>query len=186
MSYCLRAQTAKFIVAIVIASLAGGCSTVWYGGAPEPSFDVNKDLERLAQQFEPGDSIAEFYKTPSVALRNKFTTGRVTMMNIRYIQFVRQLTAERQSLDSAVAMLTLGLNLAGTSAASAGTKTILAAIAAGVTGSKEVIDKNYFFEKTIPALVAQMNADRKKALIDRKSTRLNSSHIQKSRMPSSA
>jgi len=161
----LRTATARVITAIVIAGLVGGCSTARYGGAPEPSFDVNKDLERLAQQFEPGDSITEFYKTPNVALRNKFITGRITLMNIRYIQFVRQLTVERQLLDSAVAMLSLGLNLAGASVAASGTKTILAAVAAGVTGSKEVIDKNYFFEKTIPALVAQMNADRKKALI---------------------
>jgi hypothetical protein len=167
MSY-LRTAVAPVITAIVIASLAGGCSTAWYGGAPEPSFDVNKDLERLADQFEPADSITEFYKAPpseALSLRNKFITGRVTMMNIRYIQFVRKLTSERQLLDSAAAMLTLGLNLAGTTAGSAGTKTILAAIAAGITGSKEVIDKNYFFEKTIPALVAQMNAERKKALV---------------------
>ena len=68
------------------------------------------------------------------------------------------MTAERQLLDSAAGMLELGLNLAGTAVAAAGTKTILSAIAAGVTGSKEIVDKNYFFEKTIPALVGQMNA----------------------------
>jgi len=165
MTSYLKTAVAPVITAIVMASLSAGCSTAWYGGAPEPSFDVNKDLERLAQEFKPADSITDFYKNPNVDLRNKFITGRVTLMNIRYIQFVRKLTSERQLLDSAVAMLTIGLNLAGTTAGSAGTKTILAAIAAGVTGSKEVIDKNYFFEKTIPALVAQMNADRKKALI---------------------
>lgn len=160
-----RSSCTKVIVAAAVVSLLVGCSTMRYGGAPEPSFDVDKDLERLAQQFEPGDSITEFYKNPSEALRDKFITGRLTLMNIRYIQFIRQLTSERQLLDSAADMLTLGLSLAGTSVSASGTKTVLAAIAAGVTGSKQVIDKNYYFEKTIPALVGQMNADRKKALI---------------------
>jgi hypothetical protein len=41
----------------------------------------------------------------------------------------------------------------------------LAALAAGVTGSRAIIERDYFYEKTVPALVAQMNAERKKALI---------------------
>lgn len=148
-----------------MVGLLTGCASMRYGGAPEPSFDVNRDLEQLAQVFEQANTITEFYKNPTDAARNKFIIGRVTLMNIRYIQFVRQLTSDRQLLDSASGILMLGLNLAGTSVSSAATKTLLAAIAAGVTGSKQVIDKNYYFEQTIPALVGQMNAERKKALV---------------------
>jgi hypothetical protein len=148
-----------------MAGLLAGCSTLRYGGAPEPSFDADKDLEQLAKIFEPGASIEEFYKTPTVEARNKFVTGRVTMMNIRYIQFVRRLTTDKQLLDTAGAMLTMGLGIAGASFAAASTKTVLAALSAGVSGSREAIDKNYFFDRTIPALVGQMNAERKKAVI---------------------
>ena len=155
----------RLLAAVTLAGVIAGCSTIRHGGAPEPSFDVDKDLEQLARQFAPSDVITDFYTTPSEAARDKFITGRLTMTNIRYIQFVRQMTSERQLLDSAADMLSLGLSLAGASVATAGTKTLLAAIAAGVTGSKQVIDKNYYFEKTIPALVGQMNAERKKALI---------------------
>lgn len=160
-------RVCKRMLAVAMAGLIAGCSTIRYGGAPEPSFDVNKDLEQLAKQFEPADSISKFYnnKNPTVDDRNEFITGRITMMNIRYIQFVRQLTTDQQLLDTAAAMLVLGMNIAGASFAAAGTKTVLAAVSAGLTGSKEAIDKNYFFDKTIPALVGQMNADRKKALI---------------------
>lgn len=153
------------IATAAVFGLLVGCATVRYGGAPEPSFDIDEDLKQLAQQFAPGESITEFYKAPSEPSRNKFIAGRLTLTNIRYIQFIRQLTSERQLLDSAAEMLTLGLSLAGASVSAASTKTVLAAIAAGVTGSKQVIDKNYFFEKTIPALVGQMNAERKKSLI---------------------
>lgn len=158
-----RRIRAWFIIPAVVA--LAGCATIRHGGAPEPSFDVDRDLEQLAKQFGEADTITDFYRNPSVDARNRFASGRVTMMNIRYIQFVRQSTSDKQLLDSAAAMLTLGLNLAGTAVGAAGTKTVLAAIAAGVTGSKEVVDQNYYFEKTVPALVAQMNAERKKALI---------------------
>lgn len=157
--------TGKRTLALVLAGLLVGCSTVRYGGAPEPSFDADQDIEQLAKIFQPGDSISQFYANPTVDGRNKFITGRLTLMNIRYIQFIRQLTTDRQLLDTAGAMLTLGMNIAGAAVGAASTKTILAALSAGVTGTKEVIDKNYYFDKTIPALVGQMNAERKKALI---------------------
>jgi hypothetical protein len=155
----------RIMVGGAVVSLLVGCSTLRYGGAPEPSFDIKTDLQQLSQEFAPSNSITEFYKAPSKDARNKFIVGRLTLINLRYIQFIRNLTCERQLLDSATAMLSLGLNLAGATVPAAGTKTILAAIASGVTGSKEVIDKNYYFEKTLPALVGQMNAERKKALI---------------------
>jgi hypothetical protein len=167
------ARVCKRMLAVAMAGLIAGCSAIRYGGAPEPSFDVDKDLEQLAKQFEPAASISEFYKVQDSEkdeikvenARNKFITGRITMMNIRYIQFVRSLTSEKELLDTAVALLTLGLNIAGASVAASSTKTVLAAISAGVIGSKEAIEKNYFFDKTIPALVSQMNAERKKALV---------------------
>jgi hypothetical protein len=153
------------MLALLLASLLGGCGTVRYGGAPEPSFDADQDLEQLGRVFQPADSISQFYASPSLDGRNRFITGRLTMMNIRYIQFIRHLTTDRQLLDTAGAMLTLGMNIAGAAVGAASTKTVLAALSAGVTGTKEVIDKNYYFDKTIPALVGQMNAERKKALI---------------------
>lgn len=136
-----------------------------YGGAPEPSFNVKNDLRELAEHFESSTPITKFYSNPSKEARNEFIVGRLTLMNLRYLQFIRKLTSERQLLDSATGITLLGLGLAGSAVPYAQTKTILAAIAAGVAGSKEVIDKNYYFEKTIPALVAQMNAERKKALV---------------------
>jgi hypothetical protein len=152
-----------FVAAVV--SLLAGCATMRYGGAPEPSFSVKTDLEQLTQQFGLSTSINDYYISPSQAARNKFIVGRLTLMNLRYLQFICNLTSERQLLDSATAITLVGLGLAGSTVPLAQTKTILSAIAAGVAGSKEAIDKNYYFEKTIPALVAQMNAERKKTLV---------------------
>lgn len=157
--------TIRSVILIVLISSLIGCGTIWHGGAPAPSFDVDKDLEQLAKHFGEADTIAKFYQNPTKEERNKFISGRLVMMNIHYIQFLRKMTSEKQFLDSAVDILTLSLNLAGAAVGSAGTKTILSSIAAGVTGSKISVDKNYYYEKTVPALVAEMNAKRKQTLI---------------------
>lgn len=160
---CIRYTWALVLIAF-LGAIGLGCQTVRYGGAPEPSFNVDKDLKDLAVHYSESVTIGEFYKQPSKERRNEFVSGRLVMMNIRYIQFVRTTTSEKQLLDSAVDILALSLNLAGASVGAAETKTILAAVAAGVTGSKTVVDKNFFYEKTVPALVAAMNAERKRVL----------------------
>jgi len=142
-----------------------GCQSIRNGGAPDPSFDVDKDLKQLEAKFNNANDIADFYKDPTKNARDSFIAGRLVLMNVRYIQFVRKATSEKQLLDSATDILVLSLNLAGTATGGAAVKTILAAIASGVTGSKVVMDKHYFYEKTVPALIAAMNAERKQALV---------------------
>jgi hypothetical protein len=154
----------KVIVIVAAASMLAGCASLRYGGAPEPSFNLKADINELNQHFGLSASITGYYKNPSKEARNQFIIGRLTLINLRYLEFVRNLTKDRQLLDSAVGMALLGLNLAGTAVPAAQTKTVLFAISAGLIGSKEVIDKNFYFEKTIGALVAQMNAERQKAL----------------------
>jgi hypothetical protein len=162
-------QKTQTVIILIVSFLLSGCNSAYRGGAPEPSFDTDKDLEQLAENFGEATSISYYFDKKESgaddeqlkAARNKFITGRLTMMNIRYIQFIRQSTVDKQFLDSSVEILGIGLNIAGVSFDSAATKTALAGAAAGVAGSKATIDKNFYFEKTIPALIAAMNARRK-------------------------
>ena len=154
----------RLMVMGAIVSLLAGCATMRYGGAPEPSFNINDDIKELSLHFEGSTSITNFYANPSEQARNEFIVGRITLVNLRYLKFIRSLTSERQLLDAATAISIMGLGLAGSMVPLAQTTKILAAVSAGVAGTKEVIDKNYYFEKTIPALVAQMNANRQIAL----------------------
>ncbi|HZZ42739.1 MAG TPA: hypothetical protein VFE58_07360 [Tepidisphaeraceae bacterium] len=160
MAACIR----LFIVSL-LAIILTGCSTAEFGGAPPPSFDVDKDLAQLSKQFDEPNAIPSFYANPSVDARNKFIGGRLTLMNIRYIQFIRHVTNDRQALESATDILVIGLNVAGAATGGATEKTVLSAISAGILGSKAVIEKEYFYEKTMPALIAAMNAQRKAALV---------------------
>ncbi|MGC1175850.1 hypothetical protein [Polaromonas sp.] len=151
---------------LLFAGLAlGGCQTVRNGGAPEPSFDINTDLKQLSEQYQNASSIANYYKAPGRDARDDFVTGRLVSMDLRYIQFIRGLTSEKQQIDSATDAATMTLNLLGTIVGSARAKTNLAATAAGVGGLKTNVDKHFYFEKSIEALVATMNAQRKEVLV---------------------
>ena len=155
----------KIIVLTVVLGLLAGCTTLRSGGSPRPSFNIKSDIKDLAAHFESSASITGYYQAPSEAARNQFIVGRLALINLRYLQWIRNLTRDRQLLDSATSISLLGLTLAGATVPLAETKTILSTIAAGITGSQDVINETYYFQKSIPALVAQMNAERQRKLI---------------------
>jgi len=163
MSYKVR------LALIAIASiLLSSCSTIRNGGSPEPSFDIGSDLKQLSKEFESAANITNFYKTAianRVDARNRFISGRLVQMDLQYLLFIRSLTSDKQQLDAATDIASLSLNLAGTLVGGARAKTNLAAAAAGLGGAKTTIDKDFYYEKSIEALVATMNAKRKEMLI---------------------
>ena len=50
----------RAVVSALLAGSLAGCTSLRYGGAPEPSFNVDKDLEQLAKQYGESITIAEF------------------------------------------------------------------------------------------------------------------------------
>jgi hypothetical protein len=148
-----------------IALLLSGCMTIRHGGAPEPAFNYTQDLKDLEDLYAPAASIKAMGKSPDVNKRNEFIDGRLALLNIRHVRFVRDLGVDRQQLDAATDILLLGLGLAGASTSSLRSATNLATASAGVTGTKVVIDKHFYFDKTVQALVSTMNAKRKEVLV---------------------
>lgn len=159
------------ITLLLVLVAMTGCTTMWSGGAPKQSFNANKDIKALAKHFEQATQIDQFYdidsedKETQRKQRDEFITGRMVLVDLRYIQFIQGLTRERQLLDSASDFLIMSLNLAGAGAAGATTKTVLASIAAGLGGTKVIIDRDFFYQKTVPALIAAMNAQRAAARV---------------------
>ncbi len=147
-------------------SLTLGCKSYRYAGAPPPSYDVDADLKQLSQHFKPAVAISNYYAlaNPTRRDRDKVISARLVMINLEYLKWLRTVTADKQLLDTGTDVLILSLNLAATATGGAATKTVFSAISAGVTGSKTAIDKHYYYEKTAPALVAAMNAQRKVVL----------------------
>lgn len=152
------------IILCVLLLLSGCFETFKAGGAPQLSFNVDGDIQKLTTQFQSTTDITEFYKIPSQNARDQFITGRLALIDLRYLQFIRSLTSDKQQIDSATDIASLTLNLAGTLVGGARAKTNLAAAAAGLGGAKTSVDKNFYYEKSVDALVATMNAKRKEVL----------------------
>lgn len=160
--------TVRLAVAFLAALSLSACSTLRGGGAPELSFDLNSDLEKIAKEFESSTNITSYYRTAAadrLDARNRFASGRLVQIDLQYLKFIRTLTADKQQLDAATEIAAMTLNLAGTLVGSARAKTNLAAAAAAVGGAKTTIDKDFYYEKSIDALVATMNAKRKEVLV---------------------
>lgn len=165
----------KIIIPIGLAALMLGCTSIWHGGAPRPAFNIQKDIRELTKQYAGVGSVANYSLEEKAAdndptklktARNKYLTARLVLIDLEYVVFVRSITRDRQLLDSSSDILIMSLNLAGAGTASAAAKTILHSLSAGITGSKITLDRDFFYEKTVPALVAAMNAERAKARIN--------------------
>jgi hypothetical protein len=161
-----RSGARRLLAGFFAASLLAGCATVRHGGAPEPAFNSDKDLKDLEELFAPAASIVKIGASPNADARNSFIDGRLALYNIRYVRFVRDLGVDKQHLDAATDILLLGINLSSAATSAIRTKTNLALLAAGVTGAKITVDKHFYFDKTIPALISTMNAQRKQVLLE--------------------
>lgn len=141
-----------------------GCAFVnhvRYPGAPPPSYDVDADLKQLAEHIQPTTSVEGYYKAPSVAKRNEVIAGRLLMIDLQYLKWLREVCAGKQHFDAATDMLAMSLSLAATAAGAEATKTVLSAIGSGVIGAKATVNEQYYYKQTIAALVSAMNAGRK-------------------------
>jgi hypothetical protein len=125
-------------------------------------------LSALRIYFYP-EKIAQYLATPvgnRDRLRNEIIYGRVAAYDIEYAKFQQDINTERTLTDTTGDLTVLVLSALGASLASTATKTALAASVTAVTGARASIDKNFFYDRTLPALFAQMDANRAAALLN--------------------
>jgi hypothetical protein len=155
------------IAAIVSLSLAGGCTT--FDGFPDRHEDVTAQLAQL-DRYYADDVLTEFYdkragKTEAQrAWRDEVVLGRLRAIDLHYTAFVQKAIGSRITGNAAIDVAVLGLSAAGTLVPAAGSKAVLAAIAGGLVGTRGVIDKEVFYEQTLPVLLHTMDALRKTQL----------------------
>src|SRR5208337_2734784 len=149
--------------------LSAGCASqqvLRNPGSPEQSFDDEKDIQALEQQYGQASAITNYYKGPkTMEARNEFIAGCLTLINLQYIKFIRNLSATKAQMESAFDILISGVGLATTLSGGQATKAALGAVSTGVGATRTSIDKNFFYEQTLPALITAMNAQRKVALV---------------------
>lgn len=167
-SRCTCAYQATFwaiLTCVVILSGLSGCSTLTAG--PAPAFNIDQDIAALQAHYQSATSITDYYaKGPETKdRRDEFIVGRLTLYNLQYIRYITQYSLSAAQLDSAFEITKLVTDLSITLGGTLQSKAVLGAFSGGLTGAKATIDKNFFEQKTAQALVSQMNAQRKAALV---------------------
>ena len=152
-----RLQRLGLAALLLLAVAATGCSTL--RGTPT-RYQVTDDIvEKIDLKAE---EMAQLAVSDDSGERNRLQNKAMAVIDQRFHAFVRDLAADRADSSAAVAGTTLGASTAGAFVASVTAKTNYALFAAGVVGAFGIADKNYFYEKTVPALVAAMRASRAK------------------------
>lgn len=136
--------------------LLGGCSSI--SGAPPrlTSVDVLATEDPDYKQ-----TLDRFYRQRDeagrVRVRNQFVETRIAIVDHEYLKFRQSLYQGRVSTELATDIGLLTLNAAGAAVSSTAAKTTYAALSAALVGSKTSIDKNVYFERTVSALLSQMD-----------------------------
>ena len=153
-----------FVGALFLTSV--GCTSA--GGYPSRSGDTATELKSLEPYFAPTKLAAYAALTDASErqrLRDEIVNGRLRAIDLNYFVFVRALSEDVASLSVGTDIATLALAGAGTIVTGASTKTVLAAVSGFVIGTKGSIDKNLFYQKTVPVLLAAMAARRRTVLL---------------------
>lgn len=143
-----------------------------FRGAQQP-IDAPSTMVASAQRFSPDEAIVAFYASDDAArktltrrqYRDQVVTLRLLAIDARYQAFVQELRGARAGVGLGADLITLVLGGLGTFVAGDTTKSVLAAGTAVVAGSRASFDKNLFYDQTLPAIVAQMDAERNKQLL---------------------
>lgn len=143
--------------------LLAGCVTGFRGG-PKPLFDPQ--LVESKEFADPPSLFKELVQASDPKQRNKAISTLLALADVRYTRFRQNLIANKQHSDAATGMLLLAMNIAGGMTASAGVKDNYLAGSALIHGGNALYDKDYLFDQTLPALVAQMDANRKTKLLE--------------------
>lgn len=146
--------------------LASGCATTGAPHAPETSFTARSDLDALKAKFASATSISDYYSRPEAKeRRDAFIAGRLVLYDLAYVDWVSRLRIGRAAESTILDTATLGVSQAITLFGGARTKEVLGAIGGAIAGTRSSYEKNFFDEAAAGAIAAQMNAERKAALV---------------------
>jgi hypothetical protein len=153
------------IITFGLVGIMTGCAPLQ--GYPKDPEDTDATLVSLQPYFN-GTADREYSAitdaTQRKQKRDDIIRGRVWAYDIEFADFEQQLYGEGNAVSLGSDLV--GLILGGLTATVGGkaTKAALGAAATGVIGANNAINKDLYYQKTIPALLAQMDADRLQAL----------------------
>jgi len=171
-----RLKTASLLpVALITAGVLTGCQA-HRSHAPDPLFprgytarvwegpQEHEVVANLRANSLNEEVLCEYFAMDPGperrAMRDRIITTLMFLIDQGYEQFTYDLYTSRAHTNVFMDMSVLGLTGAATVTGGESAKTLLAAIATLVEGSRLSIDKNLFFEQASPVLIATMTAVR--------------------------
>ena len=140
-----------------------GCAAI--SGYPTDPEDTDAILTTLKPYLDPSKD-ADYYKATAADrqdLRNMIVLSRMRAFNIEFDNFEKGLWEDGNTATIGTDLTALALSTLATTVHGAATKTAYSAAATGVLGAGAAISKDLYYQKTLPALIAQMEANRAKA-----------------------
>jgi len=153
---------APFVAALTLC----GCASL--EGYPADPENTSNTLSTLSKYFDgTAADIASYNATNDdptrTRLRNIIVLSRIRAYDIEFSKFKRQLMGFGNSVSVGTDLIGLALGGLTATTGSAATKSALGAASVGVLGANTAINKDLYYQKTIPALISQMEANRGKA-----------------------
>lgn len=148
---------------VVAGALAvSACATGTLSGGPAAPFDLDADIRAIEAQLEDAASVATFYdKGASQSGRNALISARMSLIDLHYARYLRELNATRASTQVAYDVSDVALGVANTVVGGAQDRRVLSAIGAVLTGTRSSVESAFFEGDTTDLLVTQMNASRR-------------------------
>jgi hypothetical protein len=122
----------------------------------------------ILQTYFAPEKITEYENADSqtrLGLRNTIVLNRMRAYDITFSDFKRRLAGDANSVTLGSDLLVLALGGLVATTGSATTKAALGAAITGIAGAQAAINKDLYFQRTLPALLAQMDASRAQAKV---------------------
>lgn len=157
----LRAPGLRAFAALSLVPLAGACASL--DGQARPVLEVTA-VAAVAAKYPPAKALETFYgkrsdEAAQRAYRDEVIGAYLAAADLRYLEFRRDLSRQMKGSSLALDVAVLGLT-GGASLAAGKTANALSAVAAGFVGTRASLSKELWFDKTLPALIAAMDARR--------------------------
>lgn len=158
----MRGLTRHTLWLFSVAVFAGCAALQGAPDAPRPMSVATADPEYLVEPARLALYNAETDREQKQLVRNDIIDERILEIDTQFHRF--ELTLSQQGIGVGVGTdwVQLAISAATATVGGEALKSVLGAVSTGLTGAKVSLDKHAFFDKTLPALVAQMVAEREK------------------------
>jgi hypothetical protein len=149
-----------FPIGSVVILLLSGCTS--FDGRPSPVLSMTTAVNLVQETYPPNLAISTFNAKAASekrAYRDEVIFVYMTAVDARYQNFLIGISKQNKGTNLLLDTLALGLT-GGASFAAESTANALAAGAAFTSGTQGKINERLFYEKSLPALVSMMEAER--------------------------